>query len=371
MLRFGWRSPISPRALLALAVLAIGCALGGRTQAESEEPGNSLQVSQALSADDRISPVAEAEVAALSSPTPQYTVRDGLLLPLEVETVPTSAAISQNGGYDSVVPLEEEFTFEGARIDDWEWQWAPTGLIWHSYAAGPQEPRMALVAFYDGEQQAFWDATLGARVGLVRFGDRDPLLPQGYQLDFYGAAISRLDVEHRQDLVATDYVFGFPLTYGVDDWQFKLGYAHVSSHLGDERAIREAGALADRINYVRDGVVLGASHFLYPFWRQYAEVGWAFHTSGGAEPIELQFGSEFCQPGPTCSRFIPFLAVNGHLREEQSFGGDFAVQTGWLRRGDYGQTLRLGLHFYTGKSSQMQFFEQSEEQVGLGVWYDL
>jgi hypothetical protein len=230
---------------------------------------------------------------------------------------------------------------------------------------------MALVSFYDGENHAYWDASLGARVGFLRYGDCDPQRPQGFQLDFYGAAISRLDVEHRQDLVSTDYVFGFPLTYGVGDWQFKFGYAHTSSHLGDERAVRVPGSLAERVNYVRDGLVLGVSHYPYPFWRQYVEAGWAFNTSGGAEPFEFQFGTELSPPGPTGRSSAPFLAVNAHLREEHNYGGDFAVRTGWLRRGQYGQTLRAGIHYFVGKSSQYQFFDDSEQQLGLGIWYDL
>jgi Protein of unknown function (DUF1207) len=267
-------------------------------------------------------------------------------------------------------------TGEALLLDDvvetqWSWQWLPPGLIYRSYMAGPHEPRMALVAFYElNGDRTLWDATLGGRVGLWRYGDCDPLRPQGVQFDFYGAAISRLDVEHRQDLDSADYVFGFPLTYGIDDWQFKLAYAHVSSHLGDEYARREPGTLEERRNYVRDGFVVGASYYPFDFWRQYAEVGWAFHTDGGTQPWETQFGAEFAQPGPTGRGGIPFLAFNAQLREEHDFGGDVSAQAGWLRRGENGQTLRLGVHYLNGKSTQFQFFDNSEEQTGLGLWYD-
>jgi hypothetical protein len=369
MLRLGCRPQMSPRALLALAVLAICCApvaIAVGSEVASVDPWTFATV---MPPGEMVPEIINGERPAPVIETTKVAMHDTLLTP--AETAPAIGNAPAVESQWSLDPAAERLSPSDCPPDSWSWQWAPTGLIYHSYLAGPHEPRMALVAFYDGEERAFWDATLGARVGLVRYGDCNSMQPQGYQLDFYGAAISRLDVEHRQDLVATDYVFGFPLTYGVDDWQFKFGYAHVSSHLGDEHAIRYAGALDDRINYVRDGVVLGVSRYLYPFWRQYAEIGWAFHTSGGAEPLELQFGSEFSTPGPTSSRFVPFLAVHGHLREEQSFGGDFALQTGWLRRGDYGQTLRFGFHFYTGKSSQMQFFEESEEQLGLGIWYDL
>jgi hypothetical protein len=253
---------------------------------------------------------------------------------------------------------------------EWFWQWLPTGLIYHSYMAGTHEPRMALVVFYETGGRTLWDATLGGRIGLLRYGDCDPLRPQGYQLDFYGAAIARLDVKHRQDLDSTDYVFGFPLTYGINEWQFKLGYAHLSSHLGDELAIRQPDTLDERINYVRDSLVCGASVYFLPYWRQYGEVGWAFHDSGGAQPWDIQFGTELSLPGPTGRSATPFLAVNAHLREENSFGGDISVQTGWLRRGEYGQTLRFGAHYFNGKSNQFEFFDNSEEQIGLGIWYD-
>jgi hypothetical protein len=279
----------------------------------------------------------------------------------------------------TIVTDESQFT-GGPVLDDmlidapldgaWSWQWLPAGLIYRSYLAGVHEPRMALVTFYEGGDRTLWDATLGGRVGLVRCGDCDPLFPQGYQLDFYGAAIARLDVEHRQDLDSTDYVFGFPITYGVGAWQFKFAYAHLSSHLGDELALRDPDTLDERINYVRDAVVFGTSCYPHPVWRQYAEVGWAFHHSGGAQPWEAQFGTELSRHGPTGHAGTPFLAVNGRMREEHDFGGDVSVQAGWLRRGLVGQTLRLGAHYYNGKSSQFEFFDTSEEQMGLGLWYD-
>jgi hypothetical protein len=254
--------------------------------------------------------------------------------------------------------------------DAWSWQWLPTGIIYRSYMAGVHEPRMAIVAVHEGESRTLWDPTLGGRVGLLRFGDCDPLYPQGFQLDFYGAAIARLDVENRQDLDSTDYVFGFPLTYGAGATQYKLGYAHISSHLGDELAIREPETLDNRVNYVRDSIVFGVSHYPYPVWRLYGEAGWAFHISGGAQSWESQFGTELSRPGPTGRFGTPFFAVNGRMREEHDFGGDVTAQVGVLRRGEFGQTLRLGAQYYNGKSSQMQFFDQAEEQIGMGLWYD-
>lgn len=290
--------------------------------------------------------------------------------PGTIHELPTQSPPAVGDDWTTERPTEPLIGNEYEWSGDWTWQWLPTGLIYRSYQAGPHEPRMAIVAF-DEDGRTLWDPTLGGRVGLLRFGDCNALYPQGYQLDFYGAAISRLDVDHRQDLDSTDYVFGFPLTYGVENWQFKLGYAHLSSHLGDELARRVPGALANRINYVRDGFVLGASNFPIPACRVYGEVGWAFNSDGGAEPWETQWGTELSKPGPTGSSGTPFLAVNAHLQEEHDFGGSLAAQAGWLRRGNYGQTLRFGLHYLVGKSTQFQFYNNSEKQIGLGLWYDM
>jgi hypothetical protein len=271
----------------------------------------------------------------------------------------------------AVITIDEALTEDDLSVQypDWSWRWLPVGLIYHSYLAGVHEPRLALVTVNNLDGRNLWDPTLGGRVGLLRYGNGDPVFPVGYQLDFYGAAIARLDVDNEQDLDATDYVFGFPITWGDERQQWKFGYAHTSSHLGDEFAIRNPGALGDRINYVRDSFVFGTSYYPVPGWRVYGEVGWAFHCSGGAGRVDGQFGTEYSQPGPM-SHFTPFVAANLRVREDQDFSGDVNLQAGWLGRNILGHTLRFGGQYYNGKSSQFQFARQYEQQLGVGVWYD-
>jgi hypothetical protein len=272
---------------------------------------------------------------------------------------------------DDVVYLDHP-VLDGGYCDsseEWDWRWMPTGLIYHSYMAGIHEPRMALFMFNNLDGRSLWDATLGGRVGMLRYGNCDPIAPDGYQLDFYGAAIARLDADNKQDLDSCDYVFGFPITWGDAQWQWKCGYAHTSSHLGDERSIRVPGALANRINYVRDGIVLGTSYYVVPDWRIYGEVEGAFHHSDGAKAINFQFGTEISPAGPT-GCWSPFLAINAESRQDVDFGGYVNTQVGWLRRNVLDQTLRVGLQYYNGKSSQYQFFQQFEQQLGVGLWYD-
>jgi len=254
--------------------------------------------------------------------------------------------------------------------DAWHWQVLPDGLIYHSYWAGVHEPRLGIVAQKITHGDAFLDGTVGGRAGVLRYGSGNAIFPQGWQLDVEGAAMVRLTLDEMRDFETADYRVGVPLTYGIDAWQFKMAVYHLSSHLGDEFAINNPGSLDDRINYVRDEVVLGASYYPMPAWRLYSEVGYAFNSDGGAEPWEIQFGTEVARPGPTGPRGTPFFAINGHLREEVDFGGDLSTQAGWLWRGNSGQVMRLGVHYYNGKSSQYQVFDQFEEQIGVGLWYD-
>ena len=251
----------------------------------------------------------------------------------------------------------------------WFHEILPDGLIYHSYMAGPRESRIQLNMMQEtGSKLSLWDVTLGGRRGIWRYGNGNALKPEGWQLDIEGAALVRLNIDSHRDLDSSDFRFGVPLTYGCGKWQYKVGYYHLSSHLGDELMVRTPGAT--RKNYVRDAIIFGASYNPTPAWRLYGETAYAFFTNGGAEPWEFQFGAEYSQPGPTGARGTPFFATNGHLREELNFGGDYTLQLGWLWRGNSGSMFRTGFQYMTGHSNFYQFYNESEEQYGWALWYD-
>lgn len=255
-----------------------------------------------------------------------------------------------------------------SEYEPWHWQLLPDGLIYPSYLAGVKESRFAAQWVHDDDRGWIWDVALGGRVGVARFGTGDPLRPEGWQLDVEGAAFPRLDLDQSLDLISSDFRFGLPLTYGRGRHRAKLAYYHLSSHLGDEFMLRHPGAR--RINFSRDALVLGYSFYWTNDLRLYAEAGWAYRTDGGSRPWEFQFGVDYSPARPTGLRPAPFLAVNAHLREEVDYGGNLSVQTGCQWRGDSGDLFRLGMYYFAGKSDQYQFFDQYEDKVGLGLWYD-
>ncbi len=251
------------------------------------------------------------------------------------------------------------------------WEVLPGDLIWHSYWAGAKEPRTSATLFRENNgNQSLLDVSLGGRASMFRWGHRQANgRPLGWELQIEGAAQLRLNLDHDFDFDSADFRFGIPLIYAPNEQlQWKFAYYHLSSHIGDEFLVRNPGFT--RLNYSREVLVLGSSLYPAPAWRWYAEAGWAFHDDEGSEPWEFQFGVDYAQPGATGAGGTPFLALNGQLREEVDFGGNLAVQAGWLWRGQTGRILRTGLHYYNGKSPQFEFFDDSEHQIGVGLWQE-
>jgi hypothetical protein len=280
---------------------------------------------------------------------------------------PTTSNGSVLGGNSFLTtPTEPERTtyFEEA----WTWQILPEGLLYKSYLASGREPRFGSQWVHVNESGWLWDVALGARAGVLRYGNTDPVWPEGWQVDIEGAAFPRLNLDHERDLDSVDFRFGVPLTVRRGPWEGKFGYYHISSHMGDEYLVRND--TLNRLNYVRENMVLGVGYYLNPNIRLYAEAEYAFYTDGGAKPWGFQFGAEYSPIDPALNSGAPFFAVNGLLRQEVDFSGNVTLQTGWQWRGKTGRLFRVGLQYMNGLSNQEQFYNHFEEQLGVGMWYD-
>lgn len=257
----------------------------------------------------------------------------------------------------------------GSDPSRWQAQILPKGVLYPAYLASRKESRLQSIFTHESDYGWLWDISLGGRVPLFRFGTVDSAQPEGFQIDMEGAALLRLDFERDRNLAATDYRAGLPITYGTKFWQFKTGYYHVSSHLGDNYLLDN---YREKVHYVRDEIFLGIALKPISSVRIYGEAGWAFNAGETTSPWELQFGAEF---SPQYSnermwRGAPFAAVHGHLFQELDFGGYVNSQIGWQwRRPDNG-LFRLGAEFYCGCDDQYQFHYTHQKKLGLGFWYD-
>lgn len=266
--------------------------------------------------------------------------------------------------------VESVFRDESVSPSDFGWHVLPRGLLYRSYLAAEKEPRMQFLQHHDSRSdRTVWDAVLGGRVGLLRHGSVNTCNPQGFQLDLEGAVFARvLPDEPSAMLEGSDYRVGLFGTWRRDQLSWKLGYYHISSHVGDEYLLAHPGFV--RINYVRDSTLAGVSWDFNPALRIYGETGYAPGTQGGAEPLEFQFGGEYT-PAITGRQGAPFIATNAHLRQDFDFEGGYSVVAGWGWQGrETGHRLRLGLSYYNGPSLQYEFFDRWENLVGGGIWLD-
>ena len=252
-----------------------------------------------------------------------------------------------------------------------QWQILPAGLLYHSYLAGEKEPRMQFLHLYDTRNdQTYWEAVLGGRIGLLRHGTVGATNPEGFQLDVEGAVFARvLPTEPSAQLAASDYRAGLLATWRHDRTAYKAGFYHISAHVGDEYLL--ANPLFQRINYVRDSLVAGTVYDLNLSSKIYGEIAYAVGSQGGAEALEMQVGGEYTPVARSYLRGAPFAAVNGHLREDFDYRGGVNVVSGWGWQGvETSHRLRLGMQYYNGPSLQYEFFDRWENLIGGGLWLD-
>ena len=255
--------------------------------------------------------------------------------------------------------------------EGWTKQVLPVGLMYPSYLASRKDPRLQSIITYERDYGTLWDITLGGRAPIFRYGTSDVVQPEGWEIELEGAALLRLDWERKRQLAGTDYRAGLPIVYGTKRWQFKTGYYHVSSHLGDNYLLDH---FRTRKHYVRDSILFGIAFKPVRDVRLYAELDYAFHYDRkNTDPIELQFGFEYSpQFDPHSSNWSarPFLASHGHLYQERKYGGYWTTQTGVQWRSPTNSVLRLGAEFFMGGDELYQFHTKYQRKIGGGIWYD-
>ena len=148
----------------------------------------------------------------------------------------------------------------------------------------------------------------------------------------------------------------------------RFGFYHLSAHLGDEALRAHPGRRPN--GYSRDTLIAGVSFAPGAGFRIYGQLGFALFVGGPAERWEIELGAEWAMPS---SDFWgrPFIAVHSHLHEEREFAGNFTAEAGWhWRTSVTGSTFRVGVHYHRGPSTQFQFYELDEHQIGGGSWFD-
>jgi hypothetical protein len=260
------------------------------------------------------------------------------------------------------------YTWKGTRITA-----LPNSLLWEPPLAVKKDPRMQLLITDQNNYRSTYtvDTSIGGTQGLYRID------PEGAdfaaQLDIFGLVQTRLSPD---DLMASDYRFGVPVSWRWGWWQGKVGYEHTSAHLGDE--IIAARGLFPR-SFAKDEVVLGLGRVWNDRFRVYGHLAYAFSFQVPNVPTtsrtrtRFDVGAEWYDRCPTGFYGSPFAAANLEWRGDQQFTPNLTLQAGWLWRNPLARegTFRLFAEHYRGTSPYGQFFGFGREQfTSVGIGFD-
>jgi hypothetical protein len=252
--------------------------------------------------------------------------------------------------------------------------WNPAERLYPPYVADPRRPRFGLArAHVDSElDQAGEERTaveIGGRLDVVRFGPEDD--PRaGPLLDVEAGFVGDFDLEQSHDNLAWSGLYGMHLSWLVSaSVALRVGFAHDSSHIGDEFLIETGGG---RLDYTREELLLGASWTPAPPWRLYGEYGYVVHRGNEdfQERGRAQAGVEWSSPPLQAGDPGWYAASDVSSFEERSWAANVELQAGWAVPTARG-TWRLGALAYDGRAPIGELSTEDETRIALGVWFDM
>lgn len=175
------------------------------------------------------------------------------------------------------------------------------------------------------------------------------------------------------ELVNTDYLVGFPLSYAFDKWAFRLRAYHVSSHLGDEYLVHNPGV--KRVNPSMEAVDFFMSCQINSALRVYIGPGWVFHsdsTFSMKPPFYVEWGGEFRFWGRKFfyHRLYGTFYLAAYFRNWQVnhwyLDGTYMGGYEFSKLQGVGRKMRLFVNYHRGYS-EGQFFKKHTSWTGFGM----
>ncbi|MGL6074931.1 MAG: DUF1207 domain-containing protein [Fimbriiglobus sp.] len=243
----------------------------------------------------------------------------------------------------------------------------PTTLLWENGFADKRAPRLQLLGsnLDNYVNSRTYDSSIGTTFGLARVDT--PGRDLSAQVDLFGVVHSRHSPD---DLIASDYRFGLPISFRWGDWRAKIAYEHTSTHLGDV-FMRNTGR--NPRNYSKDEAVFG---LMRDFWdlRVYGQVSYAFRQTlpNDPKPWRYDAGFQWVLPQLGSLTGAPYIAAHVDARGEVNYNPNVAAQVGWIWRNPFQRlaNLRVFGEYYEGRSGFGQFAFDREKFMGIGIAAD-
>lgn len=221
------------------------------------------------------------------------------------------------------------------------------------------------------------DVSYGDSLPIYRWFDVWPWCGD-LQFDVQGALWALFDPLHESSpLIDADYYIGFPLTYAVGNWAFRLRGYHISTHIGDEFLLNHPGF--DRRNPSAEFIDFYVSDQFTDDIRLYGGVGYIVHQDESF--IRSRF---FTQAGVEVRLSdLGFYSCANSLYGEPIFGMNFAwtkdygsnIDQTYVLGYEFGKTIglrrktRLYLEYHDGFSYEGQFCQLRTNYLSLRVSY--
>lgn len=265
--------------------------------------------------------------------------------------------------------------------------WFPQStVLFLPLVADPREPVYSVNARVD-------DRVMGRKAIAVSLGDDFPIFRWYDMFRWHGdlqigisAGIwSVFNFEHLEhhakergeacELVNTDYLVGFPLTYAFDKYSFRLRYYHISSHLGDECMVNNHFHVTNRKNPSFEAIDFFTSYQFSSGLRGYFGPGVITHSdpSFPMKYFYVQWGAELRILGQKLNYHrlygTPFLAMHMENWQYQNWTLNSNFKLGYeiSKLQGIGRKMRMYIAYHHGYSVEGQFqkFRTQYSELGL------
>lgn len=221
------------------------------------------------------------------------------------------------------------------------------------------------------------DVSYGDNLALYRWYNVWPWCGE-LQIEIEGALWACFDPLHESaPLINADYYVGFPLTYRVGPWGFRLRPFHISSHVGDEFLLNHPGF--ERRNPSAEYIDFAISYELTDDLRIYDMIGYviAYDDSFKMKPWYFEMGLEY-RP-----RELGFTDLRNQIYGEPFFGMDFQfndhmehhVSQTYVLGYEFGKLdglrrrVRVFLEYHDGYSVEGQFSRFATNYLSFRMSY--
>jgi hypothetical protein len=244
--------------------------------------------------------------------------------------------------------------------------WLPEGELFPQLRADPREPHFAVHYQARDIPNAYFNSALTAVGDYFPFVGSDSGIGR-FELGITGGIFSLFNLDGESfDLINTDFILGFPLSFRRGSFSARAQVYHQSSHLGDELLLGNPNI--DRVNLSFEDTELLLAYELFGF-RLYGGGGYLIRSEPDLDPARWQGGLEFRWP-KSIGGLDLVAAGDFQAFEEQDWDVNQSYQLGVAWRGEAGREVRLMIERYDGFSPNGQFFNVPVEFWGLALFFD-